>query len=236
MTEPHEPDVADEGRGPAPGDLGRAYGELLSQLPWELDVNDDPALPTASPPDDPAGAAAPAETAAPPPLPRIVEALLFVGGAPLTPERACETIRGLTPEQFRQAVEALNRAYRQQGRPYRVQAQERGYVLALQSRYRPVLEKLYGTTRAARLSPAAIDALALVAYRQPATKQEIDSLRGADSGHLLRQLVRRGLVAVVRRGDSAQREVTYGTTPRFLELFRLRSLDDLPQTQDLQRL
>jgi segregation and condensation protein B len=229
MTEPNDTDVGEEGRAPAPGDLGRAYGELLAQLPWEPDVNEDPAAPVVSPP-------TPAEAAAPPPLPRIVEALLFVGGAPLTPERACETIRGLTPEQFRQAVEALNRAYRQQGRPYRVQAQERGYVLALQSRYRPVLEKLYGTTRAARLSPAAIDALALVAYRQPATKQEIDSLRGADSGHLLRQLVRRGLVAVVHRGDSAQREVTYGTTPRFLELFRLRSLDDLPQTQDLQRL
>jgi segregation and condensation protein B len=238
MTEPHETDVADEGRGPAPGDLGRAYGELLSQLPWELDVNDDPAPPAVSPllPAGTAGDTVPPAAAAPPPLPRIVEALLFVGGAPLTPERACETIRGLTPEQFRQAVEALNRAYRQQGRPYRVQVQERGYVLGLQSRYRPVLEKLYGTTRAARLSPAAIDALALVAYRQPATKQEIDSLRGADSGHLLRQLVRRGLVAVVHRGDSAQREVTYGTTPRFLELFRLRSLDDLPQTQDLQRL
>ena len=78
--------------------------------------------------------------------------------------------------------------------------------------------------------------LALVAYRQPASKQEIDTLRGADCGSLLRQLVRRGLIAVVHRGDADRREVTYGTTPRFLELFQLRSLDDLPQTQELQRL
>ena len=89
---------------------------------------------------------------------------------------------------------------------------------------------------AARLSAASIDVLALVAYRQPTTKQEIDTLRGTDCGSLLRQLVRRGLVAVLHRGDADRREVTYGTTARFLELFKLRSLDDLPQTQDLQRL
>jgi segregation and condensation protein B len=98
------------------------------------------------------------------------------------------------------------------------------------------MEKLYGGQREARLSTAAIDVLALVAYRQPATKAEIDSLRGADSAGLLRQLVRRGLIQVVYRADAAQREVSYGTTPRFLEWFGLQSLDDLPRTQDLQQL
>ena len=173
---------------------------------------------------------------APPPLLRIVEALLFVGGTPLTAARASETIRGLSEPQFVEAVAELNAAYRAEGRPYLIQAQAEGYVMALRPRFRPVLEKLYGGQRAARLSPAVIDVLALVAYRQPATKQEIDTLRGHDCGAMLRQLVRRGLVAVVHRGDAERREVTYGTTRRFLELFKLRSLDDLPQTQDLQRL
>ena len=173
---------------------------------------------------------------APPPLPRLVEALLFVGGAPLTAARACETIRGLSEAQFAEAVAALNAEYRRQGRPYTIQAQGPGYVLTLRPRFRPVAEKLYGGPRAARLSPAAIDVLALVAYRQPATKQEIDTLRGSDCGGLLRQLVRRGLVAVVHRADADRREVSYGTTTRFLELFKLGSLDDLPQTQDLQKL
>ncbi len=173
---------------------------------------------------------------APPPLPRIVEALLFVGGAPLTAARACETIRGLSDGQFVETVAALNAEYRAQGRPYLVQAQADGYVMALRPRFKGVPEKLYGGQRAARLSPAVLDVLALVAYRQPATKQEIDTLRGSDCGGLLRQLVRRGLVAVVHRGDAERREVTYGTTARFLELFQLRSLDDLPQTQELQKL
>src|SRR5262245_4586214 len=219
----------DNGTEPANGadadELGRSYAALLEREGWELDVNatEDASPQTTTP-------------AVPPPLLRIVEALLFVGGAPLTAVRACEAVRGLTPAQFTQLIDTLNREYRKQGRPYWIQSQGQGHVLALRSRYRPVLEKLYGTNREARLSPAALDVLALVAYRQPATKQEIDSLRGAESGALLRQLVRRGLVAVVSRGEAAQREVCYGTTPRFLELFRLRSLDDLPQTQDLQRL
>src|SRR3954452_22726691 len=148
-----------------------------------------------------------------PPL-RIVEALLFVGGAALSAARACEVVRGLTPEQFAQAVAALNRDYRLQGRPYRIQPTGQGYQLALLPRFRGVMDRLYGSAREARLSPAALDVLALVAYRQPVTRQEVESLRGADSGGQLRQLVRLGLVAV-QRGDAGRREVSYGTTPRF---------------------
>lgn len=173
--------------------------------------------------------------AAPPPLRRIVEALLFVGGPPLTAVRAGEAIRGLTPERFAEIITELNQDYRRQGRPYRIQAREQGFELVLRPAFRGVAERLYGLPREARLSPAGLDALALVAYRQPITKPEVDSLRGADSGALLRQLVRLGLVAV-RRAEEERREVLYCTTPRFLEVFGLRSLDDLPQTQDLQRL
>jgi segregation and condensation protein B len=176
-----------------------------------------------------------AEVGAPPPLVRIVEALLFVGGPPLTAARAGEAVRGLTPAAFAQAVDALNRDYRRQGRPYRVQARDHGYELALQPRYRGVLERLYGSTREARLSPAALDVLALVAYRQPVSRQEVESLRGCDSAGPLRQLVRLGLVAL-QRGEADHREVHYGTTPRFLTLFQLRNLDDLPRTEELERL
>jgi segregation and condensation protein B len=213
---------------PETEDLGRSYGALLDQQPWEEDVSvvaEDRSL-----------KAEQNGSVAPPLVERIIEALLFIGGAPLTATRACETIRELTPAQFMESIDTLNRAYRKQGRPYAIQTQGQGYTVSLRPRFRPVLEKLYGTVREARLSPAAVDVLALVAYRQPATKLELDSLRGMDCGSLLRQLVRRGLVAVLQRGQSNQRDVTYGTTPRFLELFHLRSLDDLPQTQDLQKM
>jgi len=204
-------------------DLARSYVAMLEATPREGDSADATGVPEGN------------EAAPPSPL-RIVEALLFVGGTPLTAQRVGEIIRGFTPEQFTQSLDTLNRAYRQQNRPYTILAQGEGYSLVLRPRYRGVMEKLYGGQREARLSTAAIDVLALVAYRQPATKAEVDSLRGADSGGLLRQLVRRGLIQVVYRADAAQREVSYGTTPRFLEWFGLQSLDDLPRTQDLQQL
>lgn len=179
-----------------------------------------------------------ANTAAPspPPLHRIIEALLFVGGAPLTFERARGIVRGLNEEQFTGAVHRLERDYRQQNRPYQVEPRGAGFVLALKKKYQMVQQRLLGGLREARLSNAAVDVLALVAYRQPTTREEVDSLRGADSGGILRQLIRRGLVQVLHRGDSGQREATYGTTPRFLEMFGLKSLDDLPRTQDLQQI
>ena len=151
---------------------------------------------------------------------------------PLTEVRARQVIRGLSGEQFKASLDELNRAYRRQNRPYHIQPRGDGYVLALRPNFRGILDKVFGGVREARLSTQAIDVLALVAYRQPATKMEIDSLRGAESGPLLRQLVRRGLIQVVYRADANVKEVSYGTTQRFLELFELQSLDDLPKTQE----
>ena len=212
---------------PAKG-LARSYQTFINEKTWEVDVAEAPkdVVPEGG-----------ADTSTnPPSLPHLLEALLFVGVVPLTAERAAAAIRGLTPGQFAQAIASLNRDYRRQGRPYFIQAQGQAFTLALRPRFRSVVERLYGQIREARLSPPAIDVLSLVAYRQPVTKAEIDSLRGAESGALIRQLVRRNLIAVVQRGEAGRREVCYGTTPRFLELFQLSSLDDLPQTADLQKL
>jgi segregation and condensation protein B len=167
---------------------------------------------------------------------RIIEALLFVGGSPLTAKRAREILRGLSEEQFDEAIVRLNTDYRRQARPYVIQAQAAGWVLTLRPRFRHVIEKLYGGVREARLSTAAIDVLALVAYRQPLTRLEVEELRGADSGSLLRQLVRRGLIQIAALSGAKPKEVAYTTTPRFLEMFGLQNLDDLPKTHDLQKL
>jgi len=206
--------------------LARSYSALVGEKAWDVNVGEPEKGPETHT----------AASTSPPSLPRLIEALLFVGGTPLTAERAAAAIRGLTPGQFADAIALLNRSYRQQGRPYAVQPQGQGFSLVLRPRFRPVLERLYGQIREARLSAPAIDVLSVVAYRQPVTKAEVDSIRGAESGALIRQLVRRSLVAVLQRGEAGRREVFYGTTPRFLELFQLGSLDDLPQTADLQRL
>ncbi len=168
-----------------------------------------------------------------PPSPeQIIEAMLFVGGHPLAAEVACSAVRGLTPERFQLAVDALNRRYREQWRPYTIEARADGFVLAVRPAYRNLRERLFGGPRETRLSQPALDVLSVVAYRQPVGKAEIDAIRGPDSGATLRQLVRLGLVAVQHRADAAGREVRYGTAPRFLQIFGLDSLDELPRLGD----
>jgi segregation and condensation protein B len=125
--------------------------------------------------------------------------------------------------------------YRRQNRPYAVQATPQGYILALRPKYRSIPDRLSGAPREAKLSRAAIDVLALVAFRQPIVRSEIDSQRGHDSAAIIRQLIRLGLV-VAEPPTVGQTESAYSTTPRFLDLFGLKSLDDLPKTQELQQI
>ena len=175
-----------------------------------------------------------------PPRPeQIVEALLFAGGSPLTAEQACTVIRGLSPETFEEIITHLTVKYRRQRRPYTIRPQECGYVFALRSEYRWLQERMHDGPREARLSQPALDVLSLVAYRQPISLAELDALRGADSSAIVRQLIRLGLIAAVRRADQATpategKTTAYVTTPRFLELFQLASLEDLPRLGDAQ--
>ncbi len=171
----------------------------------------------------------------PPPLARIIEALLFAGDQPLTPASAAVAVRGLSSEQFRAAIDELSRQYRRQGRPYAIQSRPEGFTLALKAGFANVRQRLTAGPREAKLTVPMLDVLAVVAYKQPVTRNEIDALRGADSVAILRQLVRLNLVAV-QDAVPGTTEPAYNTTPRFLELFGLRTLDDLPQTADLQKI
>jgi segregation and condensation protein B len=178
--------------------------------------------------------AAPA-TDAPPSPDAIAEAMLFAGGPPLTAEKFAAILRA-GGDLLHRIVADLNKRYRNQNRPYSVQPRDGGYVLAVKPAYRGMREKLFGGPREARLSQPALDVLSVIAYRQPVDKDEIDTIRGVDSGGVVRQLARLGLIAVVQRGESERPETKYGTTHRFLEIFSLGSLDDLPRLGEAQQL
>ena len=150
----------------------------------------------------------------------------------MTAEQATDVIRGLTPDQFRECIDTLNRLYRVQNRPYAIAHGSTGYVLRVARKYAAIRERLYGGPREARLNQPALDVLALVAYRQPAAKADIDGARGADSAGILRQLARLGLVTGEPGGDGT---VLFRTTARFLDVFRLRDLNDLPELGEPRR-
>lgn len=164
----------------------------------------------------------------------ILEAMLFVGNRtsePLAAPKAAELMRGVEPGEIPDLVDRLNARYAAGGGPFHVVSEGAGYRLTLRPEFSDVRNQFYGRVREARLSQAAVDVLAIVAYRQPITGEEVSKLRDVPSGHLLTQLVRRRLLAIERSAEKP-RTVRYRTTERFLGLFGLGSLEDLPQTED----
>ncbi len=164
----------------------------------------------------------------------ILEAMLFVGNRdnrPVSADRAAELMRDVEADEIPPLVDRLNRRYETLGAPYRVVGEQGGYRLALREEYRRLRDGFFGRVRQARLSQAAIDVLSLVAYRQPITGEEIRRLRGTPSRHVLAHLVRRGLLRV-ERPEPNRPTHHYHTTERFLRLFNLESLDDLPQSEE----
>ena len=133
-------------------------------------------------------------------------------------------------------VQQLNSQYDEDGCPYHITSFGEGYRLELRSEFHRLRDAFHGKIRRGRLSQAAIDVLAIVAYNQPTTRKEIDLLCGRSSGALLAQLVRRQLLSIDRNDDGPKDKVTYyRTTPRFLALFQLENLDDLPRSEDFEK-
>lgn len=165
----------------------------------------------------------------------ILEAMLFVGhpdNSPLNSTQVASMMRGVRPDEIHELVGELNETYQKDGSPYEIAATGAGYQMRLRSKYVQLRDKFYGTVREARLSQAAIDVLAIVAYNQPLTREDVEKLRGKPSGGLLRQLVRRQLLRI-ERSEGKPRITRYFTTDRFLELFALDQLEDLPQSHEL---
>ena len=163
--------------------------------------------------------------------------MLFVGhpqNVPLTAQQAASVMRGVEPEEIHELVGRLNRRYDKQGCPYRIASEGAGYRLALREEFHALRDKFYGRIKAARLSQAAIECLALVSYNQPLDREEIDAARGVASSHVLAQLVRRRLLRI-ERTETVPRKTLYYTTRRFLTLLGLEKLDDLPQAMELDR-
>jgi segregation and condensation protein B len=167
----------------------------------------------------------------------ILEAMLFVGSPqnePLSSARVAELMRGVRPGEIDALVGELNETYERRNCPYTIVQEGEGYRLLLRAEYARLRDKFYGKVRRARLSQAAIEVLAAVAYNEPIPADEVTRLRGTASGHVLTNLVRRQLLRLERPAESPRR-VVYSTTPRFLELFGLDSLADLPRSGELEQ-
>jgi segregation and condensation protein B len=166
---------------------------------------------------------------------RVVEALILGAGEPISGQRIAEIIPYCKPKHVKGLVDELNADYIKTGRGFEIVEVAGGYQMRTLPELASYVQQTL-KTRALRLSQAALETLAVVAYRQPVTRAEIEHIRGVDVGAVIRSLIERKLVRIAGHRDVPGKPMLYGTTKRFLEVFELAHLDELPTLRDLKEL
>lgn len=166
-------------------------------------------------------------------LARAVEALLFAADEPLTVRRLRDILRLEDARVARRIVEALREEYAAARRGIQIEEVAGGYRMFSNKGFAPHVEQLRKAERRARLSQAGLETLAIIAYKQPVHRADIEAIRGVQVDAVLHNLQDYGLIRVTGRAEVLGRPFLYGTTRRFLEVFGLNSLDDLPKADEL---
>ena len=182
-------------------------------------------------------------------LSQVIEALIFAAQKPLAMRELVGAIKGagadddLLPNEFSKATEAqvaatleqLKIEYIEQGRAFQLVEKAEGWQLVSDPAYAPWVRQLFPAAKPARLTPPSLETLAIIAYRQPITRADVEAVRGVAVDGVLQSLMERGLVKIAGRAEVPGRPLLYETTQFFLEHFGLRDLDELPNAEELRR-
>ncbi len=172
----------------------------------------------------------------------IVEAILFAADKPLTADDIAKAITEteLAPpideDDIAAVINQLVSEYEEQGRAFSIHVQGGGYTFATLPVYHTWLERFQHQNAKRKISPSAVETLAIIAYRQPVTKPEVDHIRGVDSGYIVRQLLEKQLIEVAGRYEGPGRALLYRTTPIFLQHFGINSIDELPKPREIEEI
>lgn len=168
-----------------------------------------------------------------------LEAVLLVAERSLGDARLAEAVsepgETVKSESVSEAIEELNRQYEQTGRIFRIVRIASGWRVMTTPEAAPVLQRLLVQRQQSRLTPATLETLSIIAYRQPVMRAEIEAIRGVACGDVLRGLLERRLVRIAGRAEELGRPMLYGTTREFLKVFGLAGIDDLPEVEGLPR-
>jgi len=167
---------------------------------------------------------------------RIIEALLFASNKPLMVKEIRRIVKGLKPSEVQKIVEELGAEYDRENRSFQIREIAGGYEISSRTCYSGWIRKLEAQKRSRQASQSALETLAIMAYKQPVTRQEIEELRGVSASGVVATLLDRGLIGIVGRKEVPGRPFLYGTTERFLEHFGLPSLDEMPQIAEIREL
>ncbi|MEM6798710.1 MAG: SMC-Scp complex subunit ScpB [Planctomycetota bacterium] len=164
-----------------------------------------------------------------------LEAVLFLAREPLALRRLAKLANLADGTEARTLLRQLNQTYATRGSAFGVEAVAGGYQLLTRSKLAPWIKKFSAPSDEVKLTPSAMETLAVVAYRQPVLRVEVEAIRGVQCGELLRQLMERDLLRIVGRSEELGRPLLYGTTKRFLQRFGLKDLEGLPSAEELRR-
>lgn len=163
-----------------------------------------------------------------------IEAILFSTDSPMPATKILQVAELPSMKYVRQSVKLLNERYEQINATFRIETVASGYQMLTLSTYHDILDRLFKVRSDSKLSATAMETLAIVAYRQPILRADIEAIRGVACGEVLRKLMEKQLIKIVGRAEVLGRPMLYGTTRRFLEIFGLASLDDLPRVEELR--
>jgi segregation and condensation protein B len=167
-------------------------------------------------------------------LESVIEAVLFASDESLTSARLAN-ITESTTKQVREHIKNLNKKYKANNSAFRIEQIAGGFQMLTLSRYNYWLKKLLRARSETKLSPAAMETLAIIAYKQPVIRADIEAIRGVAAGEVIRSLSYKGLIKIVGRAEILGRPMLYGTTKKFLEVFGLNTLKDLPKIEELKK-
>jgi segregation and condensation protein B len=167
-------------------------------------------------------------------LETVLESVLFASDEPLSPKRLVDIAEAGSIKEVNACVKALNKQYRDTGRSFRIEKISGGYQMMTLSVFNSWISKLIKVRSDNKLTPAALETLAIVAYKQPIIRADIEAIRGVASGEVLRNLMYKGMVKIVGRAEVIGRPMLYGTTKKFLDVFGLNTLKDLPKIEELK--
>jgi segregation and condensation protein B len=174
------------------------------------------------------------KSGAKPTVESVVEAVLFASDEPLREARLADIV-GAKAKQIRQHIKSLNEKYEANNNAFKIEPVAGGYQMLTLSPYNHWLKKLLRVRDESKLSPAALETLAIIAYKQPVIRADIEAVRGVAASEMIRNLMYKGLAKIVGRAEVLGRPMLYGTTKKFLETFGLNSLKDLPKIEELKK-
>ena len=239
-TAPDDDSIAEPEFGLSLEELGQTYAAMLGHgtLPYKPAQESSGSEEAAPPTFDPVAEELVEDDQCPITPLSILEAILFVGrpdSQPIDADLVAGMMRGVRAAEIEHMVNELNEIYSTQGHVLRIVASGSGFRMQLAEEFAGIGHRFHGSVREIKLSQAAIDCLAIIAYRPGITREELEEQRGQPSGSILNQMVRRQLVEIRREGGKKDRARRYYPTARLLTLAGVESLDELPLAEDFER-